>query len=190
MTASPPPQEGWFVGRFRLRSPGEYELQLKVPDPNDPKGETILDTETAKFTVTEANPELDDTTPDFDRMYRMASEADAVLLRMPDAERTELLKRLRAPERRGSRPERGELKDDKPRLYFDLKNAELIPSCMTSDVQKQTSRGKVEDLWDDGWVIYRFSDPKRPPIKLSYVLAAAVGLLSVEWLIRKLLRLA
>jgi hypothetical protein len=190
MAHRPGPQEGWFGGRFRLRSPGEYELQLKVPDPTDPKGETILDTETKKFTVKEANPELDDTRPDFDRMYRLASEADNVLLRMTEAERQELLKRLRPPERRGANPERGELKDDKPRLYFDLKNAGLIPSCMVSDVQKQTSRGKVDDLWDDGWPIYHFSDSKRPPIRLSKVLVVVVGLLSVEWLIRKLLRLA
>ena len=36
----------------------------------------------AKFVVKEANPELDNTRPDFDQMYRLASEADDVLARM------------------------------------------------------------------------------------------------------------
>ena len=41
-------------------------------------GQDSDSTETQKFTVKEANPELDNTRPDFDRMYRLASEADEV----------------------------------------------------------------------------------------------------------------
>jgi hypothetical protein len=32
--------------------------------------------------------------------------------------------------------------------------------------------------------------PPRKPVKVSYILLSVVGLLSLEWLIRKLLRLA
>ena len=60
---------------------------------------------------------------------------------------------------------------------------------------KQQSRGKVEDVWDDGWVMPAWlqpapKSPTDPPWKFSYVLAAVVGLLAIEWLTRKLLRLA
>ena len=79
---------------------------------------------------------------------------------------------------------------------FDLKNAGLVPTCMIRDVQQATSRGPVNDLWDGGFTIYEYPKPEDPakepkePIKLSYVLLIVVGLLSMEWLIRKLLRLA
>ena len=92
--------------------------------------------------------------------------------------------------------EKDEIRDDKPRLYFDLKNADVIPLCMNPSVVTNTSRGPVEDLWDQGFTVYTYpapSDPNKPPrepIRVSHVLIAAVGLLSLEWLIRKLLRLA
>jgi hypothetical protein len=187
-------RDGWFTGRFQVRVPGDYEMQLKVPDTGD--------TETRKFTVKEANPELDDTRPDHDRMYRLASEADEVFLRMAEADRRALKKKLQRPAKVDGEAgaeadkERAAIRDDKQRLYFDLKNAELIPTCMVPDPQKQTSRGPVNDLWDDGVIIWNYdppSDPGKPaeaPIKVSYVLLTVVGLLSIEWLIRKLLRLA
>jgi hypothetical protein len=65
---------------------------------------------------------------------------------------------------------------------------------MVRDVQRQTSRGKVQDLWDDGvklWSREPTEEDKDPEdVKLSYVLLIVVTLLSLEWLIRKLLRLA
>jgi hypothetical protein len=76
-----------------------------------------------------------------------------------------------------------------PRLYFDLKNAHLIPACMRRDVKTDRSRGPIKDQWDEGVTLVNRSPPQTP-IKVSYVLLAAVGLLSMEWLIRKLLRLA
>jgi hypothetical protein len=54
----------------------------------------------------------------------------------------------------------------------------------------------VEDLWDKGIPLWTYpppADPSKPaqePVTLSYVLIGCVGLLSAEWLIRKLLRLA
>ena len=47
----------------------------------------------------------------------------------------------------------------------------------------------VEDLWDDGWTVME-REPPEEPIKLPYVMTAIIGLLCVEWLTRKLLRLA
>ena len=74
--------------------------------------------------------------------------------------------------------------EDKPRLYFDLANADLIPSCMKADSQDAKSFGPVTDRWDDGFTLWHTQT------KISWVLVVVVGLLSVEWLTRKLLRLA
>src|SRR5207302_7589829 len=51
---------GWFGGRFLVRTPGEYHLDLKVPDTGD--------SVSGKFTVKESNPELDNTRPDLDAL--------------------------------------------------------------------------------------------------------------------------
>ncbi len=176
-------------------------MTLRVPKQ---PGQDSDEAETARFTVKESNPELDNTRPDFDRMYRMASEADDVLRRMSESDRAELQKRLQRPKERegasnpddGRDKEKGDLREDKQRLYFDLKNAVLIPSCMKPDPNEQTSRGPHDDLWDHGVTVYEYpktgdeSKPATPPVKFSYVLMIVVGLLSGEWLIRKLLRLA
>jgi hypothetical protein len=152
---------GIFQGKFRPKSAGTYEMELRSPETGD--------TLTQKFTVSPSNPELDDTKPDFELMGSLASDTDLVLPRMNDADAKELTRRL-----------------GKPRLYFDLTNADLIPSCMRQDIEKSERRGPVADQWDEGfpfWLGWW-------EIKLSIVLVAVVGLLSIEWLTRKLLRLA
>ena len=60
---------------------------------------------------------------------------------------------------------------------------------MTMEPVQQRIKGPVRDQWDDGFVLYQPAPPGQP-VKLSYVLILVVGLLSAEWLIRKLLRLA
>lgn len=198
MSARPGAQDGWFSGRFMVRTPGDYEFTVKIPKAVAADSETA---ETAKFTVKEANPELDNTRPDYDRMYRLASEADDVIYRIRnEGDKAELKRRLQRPKIAAdasgtSDADKVEIREDKMRLYFDLTNASLIPSCMVQDIQTQTSRGKYRDLWDDGVTIYTYDEPTdgkpaKKPIKIAYVLLAVVGLLSVEWLIRKLLRLA
>jgi hypothetical protein len=174
-----PNGDGWFSGRFQVRAAGDYTMEVKVPETGD--------TLTQRFSVKESNPEMDNTRPDFETMYQLASEADDVLGRMGDAERQQLRRSLQRPKMEGVAKD--ESKEDKLRLYFDLKNAPLIPTCMRPDVQTQRNRGSIQDLWDGGFVIWR-RDPPYQPITVSYVLLAVVGLLSVEWLTRKLLRLA
>src|SRR5207302_1447561 len=56
---------GWFAGRFLVSAPGNYELQLTIPGTAD-----VL---TRKFVVKEANPELDNTRPDFVQLRQIAS---------------------------------------------------------------------------------------------------------------------
>jgi hypothetical protein len=61
---------------------------------------------------------------------------------------------------------------------------------MTTKKDIRRSRGAVVDQWDAGFDLPWWRDSSGEPVKMSWVLAAVVGLLSLEWLTRKLLRLA
>jgi hypothetical protein len=169
---------GWFTGRFLVMSPGDYEIKLQVPGTPD-----IL---TKKFTVTLSDPEKDNTMPDFGAMRMLASKATDVLARVNDLEVRSRLKRVLETTNKIPSVAPADDQEAMPRLYFDLRTAEIIPECMITDRKTQRNRGPVKDLWDDG-VIVRDGDP---PWKLSYTLLVVVGLLSMEWLTRKLLKLA
>jgi hypothetical protein len=185
---------GWFQGRFRAMTPGSYSLDLQIPESGD-----LLQ---HKFTVKEANPELDDTRPDFGQMYQLASDFTEVLPRLDRPSEAELraalegtaarlLQRIEEPDSPGAPKGRpvGETKTgenkDAPHLFFDLNSAHLIPRCLVTDTKIQRSRGPVKDLWDEGFTLS--SDPL---VQFANVLLIIVGLLSLEWLTRKLLKLA
>jgi hypothetical protein len=195
---------GWFQGRFRVMSPGDYRLELHIPETGDVLPE--------RFTVKESNPELDNTRPDFGQMYQLASEVGEVLPRLDKQAQDELKRTLegtaarllpRAEDKnmeqaKGEAPaaKPGDRKPDAPsqggaenkealRLFFDLNSAKLIPKCMVTDTKVQRSRGPVKDLWDEGFTLS--SEPK---IQMATVLLLVAMLLSIEWLTRKLLKLA
>jgi hypothetical protein len=239
---------GWFAAQFQVPLAGTYQLSLKVPETGESQDRT--------FVVREANPEMDDTRPDFERMYQLATEADVVLDRLAATEKQALRDQLRSAVPAGlSSKELGA----KPRLYFNLKTAQIIPSCLRKDPKEETHRGKIVDRWADGLLLHprvryvlhqddfealqkngvpkpvteklenlkdrgfatkeefldeglgtvldreevvRYQGPvidaakvpnlpdEKKSVILPYVLLAAVGLLGIEWLIRKLLRLA
>jgi hypothetical protein len=193
---------GWFQGRFRVPSPGEYRLNLQIPD----TGESLP----GRFLVKEDNPELDDTRPDFGLMYQLASEATDVLPRIKDRQDQDKLKqeledtasRLvrhaddstvarsenSGPGGKTEKPEakaKNSSRKETQRLLFDLNSARLIPKCMVTDSKVQRSRGPVTDLWDRGFGLWFDSSTR-----MAFVLLMIVGLLSIEWLTRKLLKLA
>src|SRR5262249_9807572 len=143
------------------------------------------------------------------RMYRLASEADEVLNRMEPGDKTELKRRLgrpkaqdeaAAPGKGDDKEDRLDVRDDRLRLYFDLGNAGLIPTCMREDVPVQTSMGGVNARWgEDVFARGRrlrgkevLSNKERPFASkmFSWVFLLAITLFCTELLIRKLLRLA
>jgi hypothetical protein len=67
-----------------------------------------------------------------------------------------------------------------------------IPEFLTPDFKESTSKGATTDLWDKGPVMT--GPPAKwvsdKPQSLASWLLIAVALLSVEWIGRKLLRLA
>jgi hypothetical protein len=178
--------EGWngyFAARFLARAPGEYQYRIDVTETGD--------TESGKFLVKESNPELDNTRPDFEQLWEIASEADDYLVRIKDESmRKKVRDSLQRPRTAPKEDDKGEKKadatlEDRPRFYFDLKTAELIPECIGYDYREQRNRGLAEDWWDSG-----YPPGPREERWFSWTLALVVGLLSVEWLARKLLRLA
>ncbi len=181
--------KGKFGVRFQVKSPGDYQLELKVPD----TGDSIIQ----KFSVKESNPELDDTRPDFNQMYHLASDAEQVLARIPvEADREEVKRHLVPPaltkDDKDKKDKEDEILTGKPRLYFSLKDAELIPLCMKTVTDTKQVRGKYEDVWDESWTRWNFH-VFGYEVHLDWLfnsLLLIVGLLSMEWLIRKLLRLA
>jgi hypothetical protein len=167
--------DGWFMADFPIMTPGEYKFELKVPTTPEVIRTTV--------SVDRPNPELDNLRPDPNRLYRVASENERVFSRVSD-EAKRKLKELKGPQEEG---ESGGNKDGK-RLYFDLESAELIPELMRTEVKKERTKGTSIDLWDKGWDTgwEVFGEPFR----FSWVMIIIVGLLSAEWLTRKLLKLA
>jgi hypothetical protein len=169
---------GWFAGRFLVMSAGTYDLQLPIPGTAD-----VL---TKRFTVKESKPEQDNTTPDFGQLKQLASEANAAIMNrlVSDDARTRLKQLL---EMTNKLPVKDTSADREAlRLYFDLKTADVIPECMKRESRTQRNRGPVKDIWDSGF----FLEGWDPPAKVSTFLLVVVGLLSLEWLTRKLLKLA
>jgi hypothetical protein len=186
MTAKPTQSDwaGWFQGRFVVTKPGQYKVELPIPSSSD----VLRD----KFAVKESNPEMDNTRPDPGALAQMAGDLDEVKDRLSGKPAVdELRQKLRGP--RTSAADKAENRDpaaaDAPKLLFTLATAEAIPQCLPAIPPKVSrSRGPVDDLWDDGPEFGRTEDGK--PIMVATLLMVIVGLLSVEWLTRKLLRLA
>jgi hypothetical protein len=216
--------QGWFQGRLRVLSPGEYRLELQIPE----SGEILPQ----RFVVKEDNPEMDNTRPDFGQLYQLASEVTDFMPRIPDKETQDevklalegtaarLLQKVddqdqatsvrrettikKAPEK-GKEGKEGKAESKETlRFFFDLTTAHLIPKCMVTESKVQRSRGKAEDLWDEGVTLVKGSDATKDETKkdaekkhdkkqdtgMAYVLILVVSLLSLEWLARKLLKLA
>lgn len=168
---------GWFQGRMLLAKAGDYKLELPIPSSSD-----VL---RAKFNVRESNPELDNTRPDPAALMAMAGNLSEVQNRIKDsATLVEVQRRLR-----GGRSLPTDDKSEAPKLMFTLASAESIPECLPAvPPQVSRNRGQVDDLWDHGPTFGHSAEGK--PITVATLLMVIVGLLSLEWLTRKLLRLA
>jgi hypothetical protein len=174
--------DGYYAAQIladpKLFPPGDYRYRVVVEVPDSP-GDTI----SGEFTVKKSDPELDNPRPDFVALVNAAS----TLADLPGLER-------RNPDAHAKL--RGTATDDsQAKLAFRLAETDklaVIPDTLEARSQNLRNRGPVEDLWDkgvrlpeslSGWFSSR-------PVEISYLLLLAVGLLSVEWMTRKLVRLA
>jgi hypothetical protein len=158
-----PKSDGWFAVRFKPPIEGDYTMQVTVNETGD--------TVTHKFTVKPSNPELDDARPDFARMYDIASYADEeVQPRMSGPDYAELLQKLRRP-----KLDENEQKEDRPKLFFNLKNADLIPKCMDKLSDQRREYSDPRPIWD---VMVKMLTPVRErylPAWAAWGLAACLG---------------
>jgi hypothetical protein len=156
---------------------GTWRVDVEIP--------SSTDTLKQKFQVRQSNPELDVTKPDLKSLYQMAS---------PLADMQVADKNLEANLTKAVSANSAGLGTEK-RLAFrfgDDESLKLIPECFKADVKTFRNRGAVEDYWDKGvtlpsWLTSWYSDK---PQRLGAMLLVCVGLLSIEWLTRKLLKLA
>ena len=181
--------DGYYAGQVildpKVYPPGDsrYLVEVEVPD----SAEKLQ----GEFRIRAADPEMDNKRPDFAAMLRVASPFDKDFQnRVPTRVATDLGARL---------PKEGGVQ----RLFFRIADTEmlkLIPECMKTENRSTQNRGPVNDLWDRGFEMPRW-EPSSPwqskylaawwsGRRLSVVLLVVVGLLSLEWLGRKLARLA
>jgi hypothetical protein len=152
---------------------GTWRVEVEIP--------SSTDTLKQKFEVRKSNPELDVTRPDVKAMYQMASPLSK--FQVSDGTLAINLQKAAAAGADGKR------------LAFkfgDDESLRLIPQCFKTDVKTARNRGAVEDYWDKGITLPHFltSWLTDKPQRLAFGLLLVVGLLSTEWLTRKLLKLA
>jgi hypothetical protein len=134
---------GYFRGQVQLNTAGKYELVLPIPG----SGEILR----REFVVKEANPELDNSRPDFAALEQMASEVSK--LGVNDQLKARLRRELRTAipkSEGGAAPARDVAGDTEPHLFFNLNNARSIPEYLVAESRTIRNKGKVEDLWSDG----------------------------------------
>jgi hypothetical protein len=151
-----------------------YKVVVEVPDS---PGDTI----SGEFIIKKSDPELDNPRPDFVAM----ATAAGTLADLPGLDR-------RNPEAHAKLL--GSAADPaKAKLAFRLSESDklaAIPACLEPRSQNLRNRGPVEDLWDKGLVLPASLTSSSKPVEISYLLLACVGLLAVEWMTRKIMRLA
>jgi hypothetical protein len=169
--------EGYFQ-RAQLAAaekfpPGSWRVDVEIP--------SSTDTLKYKFLIRQSNPELDNTRPNLKDLYQIATP----LADMPVSDAA-LSANLQKSTTAGAEGKRLAFR------FGDDEALKLIPDCMKPDVKTARNRGAVEDYWDKGVELPHFLTGwySEKPQRLGAMLLICVGLLSVEWLTRKLLKLA
>ena len=179
--------EGYYTGQLTADParlpPGDkrYRVVVDVPD-------SAGDKLTGEFLLKRSDPEFDNTRPDYAALERIAGTVDEIRGRIKDGD---VYEKLRGAER----------DPKKAKLAFQLSEKErlkLIPSAIDAVSVEQRNRGPVRDLWDKplGFSIadvelefLAFQIGSRR-IEVSWILLTIAAFLTVEWLVRKLLRMA
>jgi hypothetical protein len=174
------PFDGYYQAQVladpRQFPPGEFRYKVVVDVPDSP-GDTI----TGEFMVRKSNPELDNTRPDFTAMANAASSLEEC---KAGIKKDDVLAKLRG----------NATNDSQVKMAFRLSESEkldLIPDCIDARYVSLRNRAAVDDLWDKGFELPSWMPDWFPgkPREISYLLLAAVALLGIEWLTRKLVRL-
>lgn len=134
---------GWFVGSFKVRTPGEYEFKIPIPGTSDSLSHRIM--------VKKPNLELDNVRNNFRELYRLSSDAGDVLKRLDPETRREVERILKPPADQGLKDISPDAEKATTRLFFNLKDAGLVAKCLVHELPKrENTKGQLVDLWDQG----------------------------------------
>ena len=170
--------QGWFNKVLAVTPEkyptGTWRVDLEIP--------SSTDTLRQKFQVRQSNPELDITRPDMNSLYAMASSVADVRVK----DQNVLSKLGQIPTGSGAEGKKLAFR------FGDEESLKLIPECVDSQTVRPWNRGAVEDYWDKGVELPSFLTKwySEKPMRVGLAMLAIVGLLSIEWLTRKLLKLA
>jgi hypothetical protein len=182
-----------LVGGAKDFPPGVWRIEVPIPNSREKLSQ--------KFTIRKApSPELADIRPDFTALAAMASEVDEVVPRLNmnkvDVE-TVRGRAYTAPNVNG------------PRLMFKFdskRDLDIIPDCLITETRRiknpqtepEIRKSKVEPRWFEGpemppWMtrhLDRLTGESEQTHTIALWMLVCIGLLSAEWLTRKLLKLA
>jgi hypothetical protein len=187
---------------------GYFELKKLLTPKEYPSGQWIVEVPvpssseslTQKFLIRKSQPpELADIRPDFAALAAISAEVDEPAIRAVVRDRIDDIRR-----RAYSTPE---VKNPRMMFKFDNKaDVELIPECITNrtvkiknpQIEPEIRKEKIEPRWFDGpnmprWMTRwydRWENQSERDHKIAMWMLVCIGLLSVEWLTRKLLKLA
>jgi hypothetical protein len=143
---------------------GDYRYKAVVADFPDSGGDKFE----ADFLIRPSNPELDNTTPDYGLLQRIATplaEIEGRLINNPESLRKLAKMSIQpdAPVRSGAKPGVPNPEATDPtkirlsgqeKLAFKLDDKEtikLIPDCLDAKQITSRNRSRLEDLWDQKW---------------------------------------
>jgi hypothetical protein len=150
MLPKPGGDEGWFIGKFYVKTPGPYSISIKIDDGSNETSPAL------DFKTFALDPELENTRIDMEAVRALASDADDVMARVDDTTRAKLRTALqRYKPTRSSTADKPVAGGEAPppekesyKLIFDLSTAEVIPDCMLKRENVQENLGSATDLWD------------------------------------------
>ena len=132
----------YFVAPFSLPKQGTYDVEVTNETGESDKG---------SLEIREYNAEKEDTRPDFDTLYNLASKAEVVKNRDGMRENSyekynKLTTALQASRPKMEGDDGKAIEPDDRRLFFDLTNADLIPDCIDKNDKKEKRPETPEDL--------------------------------------------
>jgi hypothetical protein len=176
--------DGYYAGQVLADPnrfpPGDSKYRVVVDVPDSP-GDVL----TAEFSLKRSDPELDNTRPDLAALEQAAGNLEEVKGRIKDPV---TLEKVKGAER--------EAKNVK--LAYKLSDTDklaMVPEFFETIPRTDRNRGPVEDVWDKpvelspGVRLLEFTAFGQT-ISIGWLLLTVVLLLSIEWLTRKLVRLA
>ncbi len=199
-----PGAPGVWRARFQVRAAGRYNMTVEVPATKDKLTGTSL-------IVEAADPESENTRPDWASLNEIASPFSMIESRLSAEQARKVKEMLRRPTSADRGSDRssgrtatstkdvspagdggtaGDANRDEPKLLFDLSGASIIPLLLPGQTSNLRNRGPVDDLWDEGPSLGQPTGDNPGARAIPWAMLAVTALLALEWTLRKLWKVA